>query len=205
MIFPIALAIVLLAFHPGGPRALLRLRFRGVALIWAAAAVQLVRITDPSWAAPFLGFRGGVLPVVSTWALGAVFVAVNLSPHRWRVRVGFGVLALGFTLNTLVIVVNGGMPFSARAARWAGFPERMIAETGIRYQQTSAGTRLAPLGDVLPVPLLQKVVSVGDVLMFVGIFWLLVALTRTGDGSGDSFGAGSQPAHPTLAKGGVRC
>jgi hypothetical protein len=183
MILPIALALALLAFRPGGLRALSRLRLRGLVLIWAAAAVQFVRVTDQPWATAFLEYRGGALPVALMWVLAVMFVAVNFSPLPWRMRVGFGVLAVGFTLNTLVIVLNGAMPFSAQAARWAGLSEQVIAEAGSRYQQTSAGTSLAALGDVIPVPVLQKVVSVGDLLMFVGISWLLVALAWRGTGS----------------------
>jgi hypothetical protein len=183
MILPIAVALALLAFRPGGLRALSHLRLRGLALIWTAAAVQFLRVTDQSWATAFLEYRGGALPVALMWVLAVMFVAVNFSPLPWRMRVGFGALAVGFTLNTLVIVLNGGMPFSAQAARWAGLPEQVIAEAGTRYQQTSAETSFAALGDVVPVPLLQKVVSVGDLLMFVGISWLLIALAWRGAGS----------------------
>jgi hypothetical protein len=121
-----------------------------------------------------------VLPVVTTWALGVAFVAVNWRTRPPRIRIGFGVLAVGFTLSSLAIAVNGGMPFSARSARFAGFTERLISQPGARYEQTSADTHLVVLGDVIPVPLLQKVISVGDVLMFVAICWLLVALARPG-------------------------
>jgi hypothetical protein len=183
MLLPIAFALALLAFRPGGLRALLRLHLRGLPLIWIAAAVQFVRVTEQSWAAAFLEYRGGALPVALMWVLAVTFVAVNFPASSWRMRAGFGALALGFTLNTVVIVVNGGMPFSARAARWAGLSEQVIADAGTRYQQTAAGTRLTALGDVIPVPLLQKVISVGDVLMFVGISWLLVALAWRGTGT----------------------
>jgi hypothetical protein len=207
MVLPIAVAVAILAFRPGGLHALSRLRLRGLALIWAAAAVQVVRVTDQSWAAAFLEYRGGALPVALMWALGATFVAVNLVSLPRRMRVGFGTFAVGFTLNTLVIVLNGGMPFYGRAARWAGLPEQVIAETGTRYHQTSAETTAASLGDVIPVPLLQKVVSVGDVLMFVGISWLLVAVAWRGTSSeplrspSDGFVPDRNRA---LAKGGVR-
>jgi hypothetical protein len=202
MILPIAVALVVLSFRPGGLRALSRLRFRGLPLIWIAAAVQFVRVTDQPWATAFVQFRGGALPVALMWVLAMAFVAVNLSPLPWRMRAGLGALALGFTLNTLVIVSNGGMPFSARAARSAGIPEQLIAETGTRYQQTSGGTSLVLLGDVIPVPLLQKVISVGDVLMFVGICWLLVAFAWWGTRSeplgspGDGFVA-DRPTMPS--------
>ena len=52
MVLPIAGALVLVALWPGGLRSVLLLRLRGLPLIWVAAAVQLVRFTDPRWAAP---------------------------------------------------------------------------------------------------------------------------------------------------------
>jgi hypothetical protein len=200
MVLPIAVAVAILAFRPGGLHALSRLRLRGLALIWAAAAVQVVRVTDQSWAAAFLEYRGGALPVVLMWALGVTFVAVNLVSLSRRMRVGFGMFAVGSTLNTLVIVLNGGMPFSGRAARRAGLPEQVIAETGTRYHQTSAETTAASLGDVIPVPLLQKVVSVGDVLLFVGISWLLVAgaWRAHGPSGSEAPATGSSPDRPTM-------
>jgi hypothetical protein len=62
----------------------------------------------------------------------------------------------------------------------AGLPEPLIAAPGPHYEPTSETTVLVGFADVIPVPLLQKVVSVGDLLMFIGLAALLVVLARHG-------------------------
>jgi hypothetical protein len=150
-------------------RPLLGLRLRWVWLVWLAALVQFVRTRDPHWA-------GAVIPVVAMWLLGVAFVGVNLRAMPPRARIGAGILAAGFGINTLVIVFNGAMPFSATSARLAGFSAGAIQAPAYGHAPIDADTAFAALADVIPVPGLGVVVSVGDLLMVSGFAWLLSQL-----------------------------
>jgi hypothetical protein len=169
MLLPVAVAVVAVAVRHRSLRGLLRVRLRAVWLIWVAAGVQFLRVTEPAALQGLLHYRQGLVPVLATWAFGTGFVLANVRGRPVAARVGLAVLAVGFTLNTLVVTVNGHMPFSASAARTAGFTAQAATETSTRYAPVSGRTALAAFGDLIPVPPLQSVVSVGDLLMFAGI------------------------------------
>jgi Family of unknown function (DUF5317) len=109
-------------------------------------------------------------------------VAVNLPASAPRARPGLAALVTGFTLNVVTRAVNHGMPFSVAAARWAGADEHAIWTPHPGHRPMSGGTGLAALADIIPVPGLRTVMSLGDLLMVIGIVWFLVgtmAASRT--------------------------
>lgn len=168
-----------------GLRTVLAFRLRGLTLMWAAAGVQVLRQLDPLWAAAFLTFEDGLLTVLVMWVLGAAFTAVNLRAVTVPARMALGTFALGFSLNTLTTVLNGGMPFSVHSARHAGLSEQAIAVPTVGHQPVTDQTVLTVFCDVIPVPVLRAVVSAGDLLMVVGITWLVAALVWRGAVTGD--------------------
>lgn len=180
LVLPLAAALVVLLSRPGAVRGLLDLRLKGLSLLWAAAAVKFVQLSDAGWAQPLLEPLGGLVPELAIWTLGIAFTVINLPALPSQARPALCLLAAGFTLNSLVTVLNGAMPFSVDAARTAGFSEDMIATSGPLYVAITDRTMLPVFADVIPVPFLQKVISAGDVLMFIGIAWLVVALARHG-------------------------
>lgn len=83
-------------------------------------------------------------------------------------------LILGVLLNLVVVVANGGMPVDPAALASVG---RELGDvTGSffgKHVVMDTDTRLAWLGDRIPVPVQRNVVSVGDVVMAVAIvLWL---------------------------------
>src|SRR6266540_2422465 len=89
-------------------RRLGEIRFR-----WWGLGLQLVPVPSrpgqaDHWAAVGL--------LVASYLVLLVFVVVNIR------TVGFPLIALGFTLNALVIVLNSGMPVSDHALRVAAGP-----------------------------------------------------------------------------------
>jgi hypothetical protein len=179
---PLAAATVIALARPAMLRGWAAIRVRFPVLIWAAAAAHFVLVTDPPWAAAFAGPFGGLWPVVVSWALGVTFVAVNLPGAAPRARPGLVALATGSTLNMLTRAVNGGMPFSLAAARWAGADEPTLRTPHPGHRPMSGDTGLAAFADIIPVPGLRKVMSLGDLFMVVGIVWFLVgalAASRT--------------------------
>ncbi len=114
----------------------------------------------------------GVLVVLARNALDA-----GVAPRAWALA------AAGVALNVVVVVANGGyMPQSTEAAARAGLPpppnprERL---TNVQPMQPDA--RLALFGDIFPEPALfgrANVVSVGDVLLSIGVAWWAFGVTR---------------------------
>jgi len=143
--------------------ALAGLEIRAVWAVLLSAAIQ-VGITS---ALPGGSQALHVALHATSYLLVAVFLVAN------RRLVGMPVLALGATLNMLVIAANGGvMPASATALRVAG-----ISETGDFANSSSlAHPHLLPLGDVIPIPgpwPIGNVLSIGDLLIFAGMLILL--------------------------------
>jgi Family of unknown function (DUF5317) len=171
-------AVVVVARGGGG--ALLALRLRRPWLLGAAAAVQAVRRADPGWAAFALHQLDGLWPVVLTWLLALAFAVANLRMLPGRTRPGTILAAVGFTLNSLAIAVNGGMPFSTAGARIAGFSEDQITAAVAHHQPITGDTVLTALTDIIALPGLHRVISIGDILLVVGLGWLLVTAALAG-------------------------
>lgn len=106
-------------------------------------------------------------------ALSAVLVAAFLASNRGLP--GAGLIALGLLANALVVGVNGAMPVSPAASARAG-TTAPAAQFDQRHEPADGTTRLAWLGDVVPVPLplRPEVVSPGDVLVAAGLAQLVV-------------------------------
>jgi len=201
MALPLVAAALVLAARRGTLRGLLALRLRRVWLIWLAAGVQLLRSSDPAWAAPFLAPLAGLWPVLATWACAAVFVAVNLGSLRRSARAGLAVFAVGCTLNSLTVALNGGMPFSVPAARRAGLSDLAVGAPSVGHRWLGPDTLLKPFADVIAVPGLHMVLSIGDVLMLIGAAWLLAAVVLAAHGTEGGGNYGEVRPDPDVAKG----
>ena len=110
--------------------------------------------------------------VVWLWC-GVSVVLVCLCALNWRVR-GMPLIAAGVALNLVVVLLNTGMPVGGSLAASAGMTpsaEVVAAQWGF-YTLVGPQTLATGLGDVIPVPLprpLRSLVSIGDLLMFLGI------------------------------------
>lgn len=83
-------------------------------------------------------------------------------------RSGMWLIGLGFALNALVILANGGMPVGPDAIRVVGGDPSAVVLAGKHHLLTSA-TAFPWLADVLPLPPVDMIVSIGDVLLVVGM------------------------------------
>jgi hypothetical protein len=97
---------------------------------------------------------------------------------------GVGLVAVGVITNAIVIATNGGMPVSAPALAGAGMPRAMNVAVGHLYKHVvmTGNSRLAILGDAIPVRLAHAVISPGDIVMLAGIAvvaWGATRRTRT--------------------------
>jgi MFS family permease len=172
--------------------------FLGILFIAAALlAVPLLggrlgRLGDLRFSSPELGLMAlglqalvlGVFPEgdrtvhaighVASYVLMGVFVARNLAIP------GVGIIALGGALNALAIIANDGvMPADPEAVRRAGLE---VPAGEFLNSAPNADARLGFLGDVFATPAgwpLANVFSVGDVVLVIGVTWLVARWCRT--------------------------
>lgn len=148
-----ALGLALGWLRGGDPRRLADLRIRWWPVLAAGIFVRLMAGLAGELAAP--------LYVIGFAAIIGVAGANRSLP-------GLPLIAAGGALNLIVVAANGGMPVDLTAVAAAG--ARMPADRlHIELTERSA---LSLLADILPVPLVRSVYSVGDVLLAAGGFWL---------------------------------
>lgn len=157
-----ALAVAVLT----GPARLARVKVRAIRLLVAAGVVQLTTST----LMPSSGVARGTALVLTTLLVG-LFLAGNARLP------GVPLMAVGLLLNVVVVSVNAAMPVSVDAAARAGISRQQLRlDRDAMREPTGPGTRLAALGDVIPLalPRWPQVVSAGDVLVAAGVGLLLV-------------------------------
>lgn len=107
----------------------------------------------------------------------AGFVWANRGQRSTVLRGGIWLSALGGAANALATVIYGYMPVLAASARWLDWDLGVGDHPNPQYVAVSASQLPALLlGDVLPVPGLELVISLGDVLLVVGCTLLLAAI-----------------------------
>lgn len=113
------------------------------------------------------------------------FVVLNRAQPSGLVRAGIWLTAVGAACNALATVIYGYMPVLAASARWLGWDVGTGDHPNPQYVGAHAAQLPALLlGDVLPVPAIGLVVSLGDLLLIPGCVLLLasfLALTFSPD------------------------
>jgi hypothetical protein len=145
-------------------------RFRALWLLWAIAVAQFADLIPAA--------RTYVL--VGTFAVAVCWLVVNALSWPLTLRCGALAVAAGGLLNAAAIAANGRMPYSRWAAAAAGIG---AGRQTARNVAAAHAARLLALGDVLPVPPLRAVFSVGDVLICCGIATIVIAGMRARPGS----------------------
>lgn len=175
----IAFAVALVAgLTAGGTmRNLRHVPLRWAPVAFASVVVALVPLAVEMGDGPTLA-----LQIVSNLGILAFGVA-NLVASRGGVRAGFAVIAAGWALNFAVIAANGSMPLSEWAYARSGQTDPITEGEGGFYKIGVAGdgTLLRPLGDVIPIPGIHQVVSIGDVLLISGIAVVIAAGMRASE------------------------
>lgn len=123
-------------------------------------AVQVAAILlpdDRSWS------RGvGVSLILASLLLLLIVVLAN---HD---EVGLWIAAVGLVMNFTVIAVNRGMPVLPEAAVIAG-AESTDLVLDAKHVILDTDSSLVFLADVIPVPFLRQVLSMGDVFLAIGV------------------------------------
>jgi hypothetical protein len=109
---------------------------------------------------------------------------------------GMIVVVIGMLMNLAPVLANGAVPVSERALVSVDVVDDSgnAAIDGVRESSATA-TRLAVFGDIVPVPVVNRVVSLGDLVILVALAdvvmnLLLRARTRSDDDAGVTFAAG---------------
>ncbi|HVM34006.1 MAG TPA: DUF5317 domain-containing protein [Actinomycetota bacterium] len=163
----------------GSLESLAETSFRWSWLIFAGLFLQLgTDLLNPPWLE-----RPGMLAVVfASNALIAIFLVANHRLPGMRIALG------GLVLNLAVIAVNGAMPVSPRAAEIARLPPPR-RDVELKHEPVSEDTLLAWLGDQIPVPRAKSVLSLGDLVLYLGVARLVYVRTRAAAEKGPNFDA----------------
>lgn len=175
----ILLALIVGAIAGGGIPRLADLKLRWTLLLVAAlalrAAAALSRETGIGAEVPVGWVYIAAYGLIFAWLWG-----------NWRVP-GLQIASVGIGANMLAVLVNDGqMPIWVAAFHAAGFTESMLANDPFHFVLEASTVaefvaRGGLFGDVipLPIPYIRDVVSIGDVLLALGIFWAIVySMTR---------------------------
>lgn len=149
------------------------LRLRWWLLAPVGFALQGVPLPD--------GRHGGDLTIRMV-VFGASYVLVLAFAIRNRRIAGVPLIVIGLLLNGLVVTANGGMPVSRsalEASEQADVLHLLLEDKGAKHHLLDREDVLTPLGDVIAVPApVHQVMSVGDVFVYAGLIWLIVAVMR---------------------------
>jgi Family of unknown function (DUF5317) len=167
---PVALGIVIGWLRGGSVRGLNTFPLKWFWLVWLAAAGQVAQYTIGVFTEHPHSVQNVVLLVVMYAACG-VFLARNWSSTSGLLHTGLVLVAGGFLLNAVPIALNGRMPYSGRAADYLG----LSGDTG-KGVRIGSGTHVGWLGDVIPLPGIRALVSIGDLVLVAGIIVTVVAL-----------------------------
>ncbi|MDQ3958090.1 MAG: DUF5317 domain-containing protein [Actinomycetota bacterium] len=181
----IALVVGLVALARGGSlHDLAETTFRWTPLLFAGLALQIV---FGAWAPSWLDRRGALAVVLLSNLAVAVWLVVN------RRLPGLLLAGAGMALNVLVIVSNGAMPVLDRSADAAGVSQS-LDDAGLKHERLDDDTVLPWLGDAIPVPPTREVLSVGDVVLALGLAQLVDARMTAHKKGRHRAGKGSSPA-----------
>ena len=170
----VILLSVLIGYLVGGRlRGFERLYLRHWWLAPIGLGLQVLPLPDARHGTDFL-VRMAVLG--ASYALLLLFAAINI-----RIR-GMPLLLVGLTLNAVVVIANGGMPASRHALEVSGQTaalKHLTADEGAKHHLMTSADHLTPLADVIPIPQpVGQVASIGDVFVYAGLVWLIVAVMR---------------------------
>lgn len=159
------LAGVVARLRGGSTHELAETTFRFTPLLVAGLVLQIVFLYwDPEW----LGRNGGLAVILSSNLTVAVWLVAN------RRLPGLLIAGVGMTLNLLVISANGAMPVLDSSAEAAGVAQS-LEDASLKHEVMDEDTVLPWLGDAIPVPPFREVLSVGDVVLALGLARLVDA------------------------------
>jgi hypothetical protein len=117
-----------------------------------------------------------VIASFSNYLFIAIYIVALVFLWFNRHNQGFMIIFIGVLLNFIVMTLNGGrMPVSIEAGQFLGpeYIEALKAGTYGKHIAINSSTLLPFLGDIIPLSdpyPREQVISIGDVVMNVGVF-----------------------------------
>ena len=145
----------------------------GAAALQISLNIHWVRATDDS--------RVAVL--WASYLLIGLWLIKECTLQTGMLRRSFGLVVLGWLCNVTAALANGAMPVSQWALRAIGGNAASLDHGNLYKHVVATPSTFAPwLGDVLPLPfpIVRNVISVGDVLMLIGIAWAIQVVPLSG-------------------------
>ena len=140
---------------------------------------NLARLDLKLWPALVAGVTARTAaPLLGALALSASIAGlllVALAALANRAVSGAWLIGLGALLNSLVISVNAGMPVDPEALALSG---KAPPSDGL-HVILGPDTRFSFLADVLLLPVINNIYSVGDVVLAIGGFLMVFRLVRS--------------------------
>lgn len=177
LVLAVLAVALLLAFLSGGRfKHLMRVRLR------FESAIAILLVADVLL--PVVLSRAGIpenLGAIAWSALVSLFAALAFANARMP---GLGLIGFGIGLNAAAVLLNDGMPLSTLALAASGFPPDRLSHVstgGYLHPLLGPHSKIPILADVIPVSLGRAggVVSLGDILLFVGVVVFIVGVTRS--------------------------
>jgi len=166
----LTLAVLASVVRGGRLRNLAEKPLRASWLLFAGVAIQVgVDLAAARGLLPDAGWSGWTL-LVSSQLLVVAFLVAN------RRLAGVWLVAAGLLLNVAVIAANRAMPVDPAAIAALGLDGVEVAPG--KHTLLTDGTLLPWLADIIPVPWLRSIVSVGDLVLAAGLLPLTHGLLR---------------------------
>lgn len=171
-------------------------RIRAVWLPWLATVLQFVQFRVTGLRVN-IESHTHVSLMVPIFGLVYAWVVINLRGRPRPVRIAAAAILVGGVMNAAVIAANARMPYSQSAVRAAhqSVEQKAKADRSPKHVAMDATTKLAWLGDMIPVPPIQMVISVGDIVLLLGVAGLIATAMRAG-AEGDRSGRWPPPGSP---------
>ena len=119
----------------------------------------------------------GMLPA-GLWSTYALLSLSQVLVLLWVVSnrhlPGLVLVAAGLAMNATVMAANGAMPVAPEAIAALGIDGAVVPPG--KHMLLDASTRLPWLADVIPVPPIRSIISVGDIVLAIGLLPLTHAL-----------------------------
>lgn len=151
---------------------------RGASIFIVLFAVQLLATSLPL----------GLSKEVTLYGFWTIPVFGCLAVALWNLREpGFGLIALGFAANLLVVTANAGMPVLSLNAELIGGTAQLVDQAVAKswlHVPVRPDTVLLWLSDVIPVPgpgAIRGMISVGDVFLSIGLGLFIFVSMHGGD------------------------
>ena len=159
LVLVVASVVAVVALVQGG--SLANLAATKFGWVWVLVIALALQIEADIFAPSDLAQEVAIRLLVVTYFGVALFMGLN------RKLPGMPIAAVGLVLNAIVIFLNDAMPVSRWAAGIAG--ATLGQDLGVKHEVAGPNTILPILADVIPIPYTSWVVSIGDVVLAVGI------------------------------------